>query len=142
MPSTSASLTRGALQITLMASSVSLLHAAPVDFSREILPILSENCFHCHGPDSKGRKADLRLDTREGALLKNKEGSAALVPGKPEASTLIERIVSQDQDELMPPPKSNRKLSAGERELLKRWVQEGAPWGSHWAFAPLEKPAL
>ena len=142
MPSPSASLARIALSFTLMASGVSFLHAAPVDFGREILPILSENCFHCHGPDSKGRKADLRLDTREGALLKNAEGSAAVVPGKPEASSLVERIFSHDRDEVMPPPKSNRKLSAKERDLLQRWVQEGAPWGSHWAFAPLEKPLL
>ena len=115
---------------------------APVDFSREILPILSENCFHCHGPDASGRKADLRLDTKEGAFVKNPDGAAAIVPGHPETSTLVERILTTDKDELMPPPKSNRKLTPKERDLLKRWVAEGANWGTHWAFAPLKKPAI
>jgi hypothetical protein len=113
-----------------------------VDFSREVLPILSENCFHCHGPDAKGRKADLRLDTQDGAFLKNSEGNTAVVPGHPESSTLVERIFTSEREDLMPPPKSNRKLTARERDLLKRWVAEGAPWGVHWAFAPLKKPAL
>lgn len=126
----------------LLAWTGTALLAAPVDFSREVLPILSENCFHCHGPDAKGRKADLRLDTKEGALAKNKEGEAAIVPGKPEQSTLVTRICTEDREELMPPPKSNRKLSAKERETLRRWVQEGAPWGLHWAFAPLQKPPV
>ena len=118
------------------------LLGAPVDFSRDVLPILSENCFYCHGPDAGARKADLRLDTKEGAFLKNKEGSAAIVAGKPEASNLVERIFSHDKEELMPPPKSNRKVTAKEREILKRWIEEGAHWGTHWAFAPLQKPAL
>ena len=118
------------------------LVAAPVDFSREVLPVLSENCFHCHGPDVKARKAELRLDTQSGAFQKNKDGAAAVVAGKPEASGLVERIFSHESDELMPPPKSNRKLTATERDLLKRWVTEGAQWGTHWAFSPLKKPQL
>lgn len=113
-----------------------------MDFSKEILPILSENCFHCHGPDAKGRKGDLRLDTRAGALLKNKEGAAAIVPGNPGASTLIERICTTDKDDLMPPVKSNRKLSPKERDLLKVWIEQGATWGTHWAFVPLQKPPI
>jgi len=116
--------------------------ASPVDFSREVLPILSENCFHCHGPDAGARKAELRLDTKEGAFFKNKEGAAAVVAGHVEASTLVERIFSPDKEELMPPPKSNRKLSAQQREILKRWIEEGAKWGVHWAFAPLQKPPI
>jgi hypothetical protein len=131
-----------ALGLVLLICAGAELLAAPVDFSREVLPVLSENCFHCHGPDLKARKAELRLDTQSGAFQKNKDGVAAVVPGKPEASGLVERIFSHESDELMPPPKSNRKLTAAERELLKRWVTEGAPWGTHWAFSPLKKPPL
>jgi hypothetical protein len=126
----------------LLATSLGLQAAQPVDFGREILPILSENCFHCHGPDASARKADLRLDTKEGAFSKNKEGFAAVVAGNAGQSTLLERIFHKDPEELMPPPKSNRKLSGKEQDLLKRWIEEGARWGQHWAFAPLEKPPL
>ncbi|MEY2599953.1 MAG: hypothetical protein RLZZ142_2212, partial [Verrucomicrobiota bacterium] len=132
--------------IWLLGAALAGGTAAPaaerVDFSKEVLPILSENCFHCHGPDAKGRKAELRLDTHAGALAKNADGVAAVVPGKPEASSLVERIFTHDRDEVMPPPKSNRKLSARERDLLRRWVEEGARWGTHWAFAPLERPKV
>ena len=128
------------LCFVLLATGQRLSAVEPVDFGREVLPLLSENCFHCHGPDAGARKADLRLDTKEGAFLKNKDGAAALVAGDPARSGLVERIFSHDRDELMPPPKSNRKLSDKERALLKRWVEEGAHWGGHWAFAPLKKP--
>ncbi|HEY1081381.1 MAG TPA: PSD1 and planctomycete cytochrome C domain-containing protein [Prosthecobacter sp.] len=104
----------------------------PVSFSREVLPILSENCLSCHGQDESHRKADLRLDTREGAL-------AALKPGKPEESDLLTRILTEDADELMPPPKSHKpRLPREQADILRRWIHEGAPWGKHWAF---EKPA-
>ncbi len=115
---------------------------AEVDFSRSVLPLLSENCFQCHGPDAKARKADLRLDTFEGATQKNPDGAAALVPGNPDASGILQRIFSTDPEEVMPPPKSNRKLAPGEKDLLKRWIAEGGKWGVHWAFAPLKKPAI
>jgi hypothetical protein len=131
---------RPLLCFVLLAAGDGLTAAEPVDFGRDVLPLLSENCFHCHGPDAGARKADLRLDTKEGAFLKNKDGAAAVVAGDPARSSLVERIFSHDSDELMPPPKSNRKLSQKERELLKRWVEEGAHWGVHWAFAPLKKP--
>jgi hypothetical protein len=109
--------------------------AEPVSFSRDVLPILSDNCFSCHGPDEGHRKADLRLDTREGATA---DAIQAVVPGRPEASELIRRIVSTDEDEVMPPPKSHKpRLKPGQTELLRRWIAEGAAWGRHWA---LEKP--
>jgi len=102
-----------------------------VQFSREILPILSENCFSCHGPDEGHRKADLRLDTRDGAL-------SAIVPKDVAASELIARITSTDDDTVMPPPKSHKpRLKPKQVDLLKRWIAEGAPWGKHWAY---EKP--
>ena len=109
--------------------------AEPVSFSRDVLPILSDNCFSCHGPDEGHRKADLRLDTREGATA---DAIQAVVPGRPEASELIRRIVSTEEDEVMPPPKSHKpRLKPGQTELLRRWIAEGAAWGRHWA---LEKP--
>jgi hypothetical protein len=109
----------------------------PVDFSRDILPILSDNCFHCHGPDPKHREADLRLDDREAAI---KHG--ALVPGKSSASAVIKRLTSHDPDEQMPPPKSNRKVDAAQIALITRWIDEGAPWGKHWAFVAPKSPPL
>ena len=127
----------------LFAVPAALLSAEePVDFGREVLPVLSEHCFHCHGPDAGARKAALRLDTKEGAFFKNEAGQAAVVAGKPEQSLLIERIFSHDREEVMPPPKSNRALSEKNRQLLRRWIQQGAQWGTHWAFAPLKKPTI
>ncbi|HVJ81941.1 MAG TPA: c-type cytochrome domain-containing protein, partial [Planctomycetia bacterium] len=111
------------------------------DFGRDILPILSDKCFHCHGPDQSARKAELRLDVREG-ILASRGGTPAVVPGKPDASELVARISSVDPDVQMPPPSSNRHLSAADVDKLKRWVAGGAPWGKHWAFEPLRKPAL
>ncbi len=105
-----------------------------MDFNRDIRPILSENCYHCHGPDAGARKAKLRLDRKEGALGKNEDGVAIVMPGKPAESDLITRIFSADRDEVMPTPKSNRKLADTQKQLLKRWVEEGAPWAEHWAF--------
>jgi len=115
--------------------------AAEVDFGRDILPILSDGCFRCHGPDEKARKAGLRLDTKEGAFRVRKK-TAVIVPGKSAQSELIRRITSKDEDEVMPPPDSNRKLSLHQIDLLRRWVDEGAKWGQPWAFVPLRKPAV
>ena len=112
-----------------------------VDFNRDIRPILANNCLLCHGPDAKNRKADLRLDVREVAIS-DLGGHSAIVPGKPEKSELIKRITSSDPDEVMPPPKANRHLKPEEKELLKRWVAEGAPWGQHWAFDPMKRPVV
>ncbi|MDQ3624237.1 MAG: DUF1553 domain-containing protein, partial [Verrucomicrobiota bacterium] len=114
--------------------------AAPVDFGREVLPILSDACFACHGPDEKARKADLRLDTKEGAF-RTQDGITVIKPGDLELSELVLRITSHDKDEVMPPPKAPRTLKAEEIALLKRWVAEGAGWGKHWAFEPMQTPA-
>ncbi len=113
-----------------------------INFSRDILPILSDNCFHCHGPDEKERKAKLRLDTKEGAFAKAKSGEPAIVPGKSKDSELIKRIVTKDEDDLMPPTKSNRKLTPQQIELLKRWVDTGAVWGRHWAYELPTRPEI
>ncbi len=113
----------------------------PVNFGREVLPILSDKCFFCHGPDEKKRKAGRRLDTLEGATAE-KDGVIAVVPGKVDASELVTRIFSTDPEEIMPPPKANKTLTQPQRETLKRWVAEGAKWGKHWAFEKPERPEV
>jgi hypothetical protein len=130
-----------AVRLTVIVSLIAWLvpaparaaDAAPVDFSRDVLPILSQNCFLCHGPDAKTRKADLRLDDEQSALRTNEP---IIVPGKSAESELIRRVSSMDADEAMPPPKSGRKLGESQKDLLKRWVDQGARWGNHWAFEP------
>jgi mono/diheme cytochrome c family protein len=109
-----------------------------IDFTRQIRPILAENCFACHGPDDKARKAKLRLDTREGAL----SHSGLIVPGKSTESDLIVRITSTDPDEHMPPMKSGKKLTSEQIDLLRKWIDAGAPWSEHWAFAAPKRSAL
>ena len=112
---------------------------APVDFNRDIRPILSDKCFSCHGPDKKKRKARLRLDLEESA--KNPKKSA-VVPGKLDESELYTRITTDDDDELMPPAESGKSLTADEIELLSRWITEGARWSEHWAYVPPGKHKL
>lgn len=122
---------------------VASAHAeSPINFSRDVLPILSDACFQCHGPEPKNRKADLRLDLQADALKKNKEGEAAIVPGKLDQSQLWARITTHDADDVMPPKKSNKKVTAEQREILKRWIESGAAWGKHWAFEKPVKAAL
>jgi hypothetical protein len=116
--------------------------AGAVDFARQIRPILSDNCFSCHGPDEKGRKAKLRLDDHESILAPAKSGKPAVVPGSPDRSELVNRIFTSDTDDVMPPPKSGKSLTAAQKELLKRWVAEGATWMNHWAFTAPKKAAL
>jgi hypothetical protein len=113
-----------------------------VEFNRDILPILSDNCFHCHGPDKAHREADLRLDTEEGAIAKLESGQRAILPGKSNESELVRRIMSPDAGERMPPPDSGRKLTAAQRELLVRWIDEGAQWQKHWSLIPPARPEL
>ncbi len=114
---------------------------APVDYDREVRPILAENCYACHGPDGGARKADLRLDRKDDAL-RVRPGGAAIVPGDPAASTLLDRIAEADPEAVMPPPKSGKSLSKGQAETLRRWVEQGAPWQVHWAFSPPKRPAV
>jgi len=104
-----------------------------LDFNRDIRPILSDKCFACHGPDEEGRKADLRLDIESEA--KNDE-LMAIVAGSPEDSEMVYRIHSEDEDELMPPPEIGKTLTQKEKDLLEQWIQEGAVWADHWAYAP------
>ncbi len=111
-----------------------------VDFQREIRPILSDNCFFCHGPDKATRLMDLRLDTKEGAFAARKSGSP-VVPGDPAASLLYQRINAADKGRLMPPVHSKKVLTDAQKDLLKRWIEQGAPWQEQWAFtAPVRRP--
>ncbi|MFM7209528.1 MAG: c-type cytochrome domain-containing protein [Verrucomicrobiota bacterium] len=109
--------------LLLLAASAS---AKPVDYNDDVRPILSENCFYCHGPDGNKRKADLRLDVRAVALAEK-----AFVPGDPDASELVKRLLSKDPEEVMPPPESHRKVSPEQRETLRRWIAEGAQYREH-----------
>ncbi|MFO1448754.1 MAG: DUF1553 domain-containing protein [Opitutaceae bacterium] len=110
--------------------------AGPVDFRRDVLPILSDTCFRCHGPDEGTRKAKLRLDTKEG-LYRTLHGLTVVAPGSAADSELVVRIKSDDPDEVMPPRDAVRQLKPAEISVLERWVTEGAPWSAHWAFTPL-----
>ncbi len=115
---------------------------AKVSFNREIRPILSEQCFSCHGFDAKHRKADLRLDTREGALADN-DGVRALIPGDPAKSELWKRLLSKDPEEVMPPPDAHKpKLTAKQLATIRQWIEEGAPYEPHWAFNAPTRPAV
>ena len=110
-----------------------------VEFNRDVRPILSENCFFCHGQDPAHREAKLRLDTSEGAT-RDLGGYAAVVPGKPDESEVVKRLVAHDPDELMPPAKSNRKVSPAQVEVVRRWIAEGAAYQKHWAFQTPVRP--
>ena len=113
-----------------------------VDFNNHIRPILSQNCFTCHGPDSSSRKANLRLDNLEGATAILKNGGAAIVPGKPSKSLLIKRISDTNPELQMPPPEVKKILSDYEIALLTKWIKQGAEWKPHWAFIPPQEPEL
>lgn len=125
-----------ALALALSPSDRGAGAETPVDFSKEVRPILSRSCFACHGTDEAARKAGLRLDTREGATTALKSGSRAIVPGDPDESDLIFRINESDETIRMPPRKHGDPLPAIEIETLTRWVAEGAHYATHWAFAP------
>ena len=113
----------------------------PLSFNRDIRPILSDKCLACHGQDAKKREADLRLDTFEGATA-DLGGTRAIAPGDLEKSELWVRVNSSDEDEVMPPPASHKSLSDAEKALLKQWIAQGAPYQKHWAFEPIQRPAV
>ena len=110
----------------------------PVDFNRDVRPILSDNCFACHGPDDKQRMARLRFDTKEGAFAK----PGVIVPGDAASSLLIKRITAKDPNFRMPPADSGHALNEQQIATLVCWIDEGARWSAHWAYQPLARPAL
>jgi hypothetical protein len=129
------------LRFTICAVVLTTLAAPPVraadssvDFLRDVRPILSSHCFKCHGPDEETRKGKLRLDLRDNALKGGKSGDPGIVPGQPDKSTVITRLFSKDEDEIMPPAKVKHPLADAQKDVLKRWVAAGAEYRPHWAF--------
>jgi hypothetical protein len=129
-----------ALFVLALTSPTATAAPVTVEFNRDIRPILSDNCFACHGPDSAKRKVGLRLDTEEGAKGKRRR-RYAIVPGKPEKSEAYLRITSADETEQMPPPSAHRQLTARQKELIRLWIVQGARWQKHWALIPPVRPA-
>ncbi len=113
-----------------------------ISFNRDIRPLLSDQCFACHGPDANKRKSELRLDVREDALKPAKSGATAIVPGQPDASELIKRINATEADELMPPEKTHKSLTTAQKAMFKQWIAEGAEYQAHWAYLPVVKPVV
>jgi hypothetical protein len=118
----------------ILESCLPCVHADEVQFNRDIRPILSDNCFACHGPDASGRKADLRLDERSSAI-----DSGAIVVTESAASELLKRVLSSDPDSIMPPPTTGKKLTSKQIQLLRQWIDQGAEYQSHWSFIPVPK---
>jgi hypothetical protein len=119
----------------LLLSTPAVAADPPVDFSRDVLPVLSDYCFQCHGPDAGARKAKLRFDDKRSPFERG-----VIVPGKPQDSALIERLTSTDADLVMPPPSLKRKPSPQQIAAITKWVEQGANWSTHWAFEPIGKP--
>jgi mono/diheme cytochrome c family protein len=116
--------------------------ASAVDYNRDVRPILSANCFKCHGPDEDDREADLRLDVRAAALAPAGSGAPAIVPGKPEQSGLVKRVFSDKRGTMMPPPESGKTLTDAQKAALRAWIAQGAPYQSHWAYHAPRRQAV
>ena len=129
------------LVVVLFATRLAAADAARLEYDRDVRPILSENCFPCHGQDSKKRMAGLRLDTFETATA-DRNGHAALTPGRVATSVVYQRITASEEARRMPPPYSNHKLTEEQIALVRRWIQEGATYSKHWSFVPPKRPAL
>ncbi|MBT3636126.1 MAG: DUF1553 domain-containing protein [Opitutae bacterium] len=117
---------------------LAVLASGEVNYNRDVRPILSENCFACHGLDEKHREADLRLDVREKAIA-DRDGVQAIVPGDLAKSESWTRIISKDKDEVMPPPESHKSLSGEEKSILRKWIESGAQYEGHWSFQAPQK---
>ena len=113
-----------------------------VDFNRDIRPILSDNCYACHGPDAGQRKGDLRFDTKAGLFSDRKDGRKTLVAGKPDQSEIYRRITNPDPADRMPPTKFNKALTDRQVALVKKWIEQGAEWKGHWAYQHPERPEV
>ena len=124
----------------ILACSNGAIAAEPVQFNRDVRPILSETCFACHGADKNNLKGRRRLDSFEGATAERND-IRAIVPGDPDNSDLWVRVISGDEEELMPPRDSHKSLSAAQKETLKRWIAEGAHYQPHWAYVAPSRPA-
>ena len=123
----------------LVPQGIGLAAEKPLSFSADIRPLISKYCVSCHGPDKAQREADLRLDTREGAYA-DLGGYSAIVSGKPDESEFYRRLITTDEDDLMPPPDAKNPLSPEDLETFRRWIAEGGAYEDHWAFAPPVRP--
>jgi hypothetical protein len=130
------------LPLLLFAAPLDAAETETVDFSKDVRPILSNRCFKCHGPDEGTREGGLRLDLRESALGAGESGKIAIVPGRPDESELIQRLSHPDPDQIMPPASAKMEMPETEREVLRRWIAQGAEYKDHWAFQPPVKAAL
>ena len=130
-----------AILLASLLSPVVADDGSSIEFNRDIRPILSDNCFQCHGPAANQRKAGLRLATEEGAV-RNEDGVRPFVAGKPGGSEAYRRITTDNPDDVMPPSDTGRSLTGAEKESIRRWIEQGAEWQKHWAFIPPKRPAL
>ena len=128
-----------ALGLLVAGASSQAASIDPIDFQRQVRPILSDNCFACHGPDAETRMADLRLDTREGAFAQRQNGSP-VIPGDFNTSLLYKRVTHQNEILRMPPAHSKKELTEDQIEILKSWIEQGASWDQHWSFKAVKRP--
>ena len=130
------------ITVVILACSAQVTGDERVEFSRDILPILSNSCFECHGPDEAAREANLRFDTQAGVFAELASGEFTVVPGKPNDSVLLHRILSNDDEQRMPPVEAKRQLTANDKEMLQRWIRQGASWEGHWAFTAPQRSGI
>jgi mono/diheme cytochrome c family protein len=127
----------GATDSTAEAAPADVAASPKVEFNSDVRPILMDVCISCHGPDSASRKADLRLDKRDAAVE-----MAAITPGDPDSSEMIRRILSEDAEEVMPPPETKKHLTEEQKQTLVRWIEQGAEYQPHWSFIAPTRPEL
>ena len=133
-----------ASEVAAPAESAAVALPETVSFNEHVQPILSEYCYHCHGPDAGTREpkaAPLRLDLESEAFAVREDGKPVIVKGKPAESLLVKLIHEKDPERIMPPPASHKTLDAEKIALLEKWVEQGAPYEAHWSFLPVERPA-
>jgi hypothetical protein len=128
--------------VVWLTSATCAATAGQVDFNRDVRPILSNNCYACHGFDKNARKAELRLDTREGLFTKREDGRTPAVPGKPGESEIVRRLLSHDPEESMPPAKFNKTVTPAQVETIRTWIEQGAVYKGHWAYIPPARAAV
>jgi hypothetical protein len=130
-----------ALLVALLGLSTSSQAASGIEFNKDVRPLLADACFHCHGPDPGTRKAGLRLDTEAGFFTAKDGEQPTVIKGQPDKSSLYQRLLSTDEDEIMPPPESHKTLKPAQIAMIKTWIEQGAPWQPHWSLIPPQKPA-
>ena len=124
------------------AGMLSAAAPPPVDFNREIRPIMSDTCFRCHGPDKSSRMMGMRLDLRDEATKPLPDGHTPIVPGDPDQSEIIKRIFEPNPAKAMPPLTAHKTLTTAQKETIRRWIAEGAKYQGHWAYEPIKRPAV